>query len=99
MGYRTRVGGLWSGEYLVMPFSSSKNTTSHQSLQLRKVRTVEFPSKVTFPLASGHVKFNELPDGYSQLETPDGEEEVPEDPLHQHTLDMDKVPQPLHETT
>ena len=64
MGYRQRPGGYWSGEYLILPFSSIENAVSHQAMQLRKVPDVVTSTKLAFPLKEGIIKFGTLPDAY-----------------------------------
>ena len=82
MGYRLRPGGYWSGEYLILPFSSIENTVSHQAVCLRKIPDIVPTKIIVFSLKDGTIKFGTLPDAYtnkSPITWKDTEDLEPED--------------------
>ena len=63
MGYKQRPGGFWSGDYLILPFSTIENTVSHQAASLRKIPDIVAPKEIIFPLKTGLIQFGtDLPD-------------------------------------
>ena len=56
LGYHVHAGGKWSGDYLLVDFTSLTNSRTPAEVPIRRVSEILFnPSKVIFPLADGRL--------------------------------------------